>query len=535
MSDQVERSLRVYRNFDIVIVGAGNAGFSAAISAAETLNPDSGNRVLLIDKCPEDWAGGNSYFTAGAMRAVHAGLGDVLPLVNNVDANTAKSIDLDPYTREDFIQDLHRVTDGRFDRSLGEILVNDSNATVKWLSGHGIRYQLSFNRQAYKVDGRYKFWGGMCLKTESGGKGLIQDYQSACKRLGVTVWHSIAAKQILLDPATGSFSSLMGEMATGDTVEIQAAALVLAAGGFEANPRMRAQYLGPGWDLAHVRGTPYNTGEVLEIAMRDISAKQGGHWSGCHATAWDANSPQHSGDRTISNEFTKSGYPLGVTLNTQGERFFDEGSDLRNYTYAKFGKSILGQPGGTAFQVWDTKGIPWLRSEEYRDDIVEKIHGSTLEELAETCAKVGLENPIRFVEEVKEYNGAVKFFQQENIDKKWDPTIKDGLSTQSSQKYLRIPKSNWALPIDESPYMAVKVRCGVTFTFGGLAIDAESSGVISNLTGQPVPGVFCCGEMVGGLFYQNYPGGSGLTAGAVFGRRAGQCAANIVNSMKAEK
>ncbi|KAK9791320.1 putative FAD binding domain-containing protein [Seiridium cardinale] len=529
MPAQLERTGGQGHKFEVIVVGAGNAGYSAAISAAESLGPNSGHRVLLIDKCPEEWAGGNSYFTAGAMRIVHDGLKDVLPIINNVDGNLARQVDLDPYTREDFLHDMHRVTDGRFDRALGETLVDESNATIKWLAGHGVRYQLSFNRQAYKVNGRHKFWGGMCLKTDDGGKGLIQDHQAACKRLGVVVWHSIAAKKINLDPRTGAFSSLVAELATGDESEIQAAAIVLAAGGFEANPRMRAQYLGHGWDLAHVRGTPYNTGEVLEIAMRDIAAKQAGHWSGCHATAWDANSPQNTGDRIISNEFTKSGYPLGITLNTKGERFFDEGSDLRNYTYAKFGKAILGQPGGTAFQIWDSEGIPWLRSEEYRDEIVEKIHGDTIEELAANCAKAGLENPGRFVEEVKEYNGAVKLFQLENNGKKWDPAVKDGISTQSSKKKLNIPKSNWALPLTKGPYMAVRVRCGVTFTFGGLAVDPKTSGVISNLTGKTVPGVFCCGEMVGGLFYQNYPGGSGLTSGAVFGRKAGKGAAKIVH------
>ncbi|KAH6652617.1 FAD binding domain-containing protein [Truncatella angustata] len=535
MPAQTQLSVGSHRNFDIIVVGAGNAGYSAAISAAESLGPNSGHRVLLIDKCPEEWAGGNSYFTAGAMRTVHGGLKDVLPIINNVDDKLVEEIDLDPYTREDFLHDMHRVTDGRFDRALGEALVDESNATIKWLAGHGMRYQLSFNRQSYKVNGRYKFWGGMCLKTEDGGKGLVQDHQAACKRLGVVVLHSTAAKKINLDPQTGAFSSLIVESKNCGCFEIRASAVILAAGGFEANPRMRAQYLGHGWDLAHVRGTPYNTGEVLEIAMRDISARQAGHWSGCHATAWDANSPQNTGDRIISNEFTKSGYPLGITLNTQGERFFDEGSDLRNYTYAKFGKAILGQPGGTAFQVWDSEGILWLRSEEYRDEIVDKIHGASIEELATNCAKAGLENPSRFAEEVKEYNEAVQLFQQENNGKKWDPAVRDGLSTQSSQKKLKIPKSNWALPLTKGPYMAVRVRCGVTFTFGGLAVDPKTSGVISNLTGKTVPGVFCCGEMLGGLFYQNYPGGSGLTSGAIFGRKAGKSAADIVHALSSSR
>lgn len=510
---------------DVVVVGGGNAGFSAAVSAAQC----RAGRVLLIDKCPEEWAGGNSYFTAGAMRIAHSGLKDLLPIVNNVDAKAASLIDLDPYTRDDFLSDLARITHGQYDRELGRTLVEESNDAVKWLAKNGIRFQLAFNRQAYKVDGRFKFWGGLCLKTEGGGEGLIQDHRNAAARHGVTVLYQTAAEKIILDPGTGAFKSLLADRA-GNKITITAKALILAAGGFESNPRMRAQYLGPGWDLAHVRGTPYNTGECLEMAIRDVSAKQAGQWSGCHSVAWDANSPQNSGDREISNEFTKSGYPLGVTVNNQGIRFFDEGSDIRNYTYAKFGRAILTQPQCVAFQVWDSQGIAWLRDEEYRDEIVEKIHANSIEELAQKCVAKGLQNPRKFVETLREYNAAVNAHREENPGLKWDPAVRDGLSTQSSKTSLAVPKSNWALPLDQGPYMAVKVGCGVTFTFGGLAVDHRTSGVISNLTGNAIPGVFCAGEMLGGLFYENYPGGSGLTSGAVFGRKAGIQAAAVARS-----
>lgn len=377
------------------------------------------------------------------------------------------------------------------------------------------------------MDGRYKFFGGLALKTDDGGRGLIRFHQRAAKKYSIEVLYSTAARQINIDPKSGAFKSLLVDKA-GELLLINAKAIILAAGGFESNPRMRAQYLGPGWDLAHVRGTPYNTGEVLEMAIRDISARQVGQWSGCHSVAWDANSPANSGDREISNEFTKSGYPLGVTININGERFFDEGSDLRNYTYAKFGRAILGQPQGVAFQVWDQKGIPWLRSEEYRDEIVKKIHGDSIEELAKNCTAAGLDNPRSFVETLKTYNEAVYQHRKEKLGLKWDPAVRDGLSTQSLKKQLKVPKSNWALPVDEGPFMAVKVGCGVTFTFGGLAVDPKTAGVISNLTGQVVPGIFCAGEMVGGLFYENYPGGSGLTSGSVFGRKAGINAAKLV-------
>lgn len=522
------------KDWDVLVVGGGNAGFSAAISASEGLSERGVKpRVLLIDKCPPSWAGGNSYFTAGAMRCVHDGLSDVLPMVNNVDAQMAEKIDLSPYTQEDFLHDLYRVTDGRYDRDLGRTLVGDSNETVKWLAKHGIRFQLSFNRQAYKIGDRYKFWGGMCLKTQDGGKGLMEDHRNAAEKMGVCVKYEVAAKSIKTNPATGGFEALEAVSKDGSTLTIKAKTVVLAAGGFEANPRMRAQYLGYGWDLGHVRGTPYNTGEVLEMVIRDLGARQAGHWSGCHSVAWDADSPANTGDRETSNEFTKSGYSLGITMNRTGERFFDEGSDIRNYTYAKFGKAILGQPGGVAFQVWDSEGIPWLRNEEYRDEVVRKTYGDTIEELATRLEKSeGLESAQRFVDTVKEYNDAVSRHRQEKGDLKWDPSVKDGLSTQSSSKTLRIPKSNWALSLAKGPFMAIKVCCGVTFTFGGLAIDPKTSGVISNATGKAIPGVYCCGEMVGGLFYENYPGGSGLTSGATFGRRAGIQAATVMQNLK---
>ncbi|KAL4777589.1 FAD binding domain-containing protein [Aspergillus nidulans var. acristatus] len=518
---------------DVLVIGSGNAGLCSAISAAES----GADQVLLIDSCPEHWAGGNSYFTAGAFRTVHAGLPDILPLVNNVDQEKASKIDVEPYTPADFLGDITRICVGRSDPNLSRTLVRDSNDAVKWLAGHGVRFQLSFNRQAYEIDGRFKFWGGMCLKTQYGGKGLIEDERRAAEKLGVEILFDTTAKRLILDPSTGGIRSVIVQntstsKSSGSTPglelgerEILTKSVILAAGGFEANPRMRAQFLGPGWDFAYVRGTPYNNGACLEMAIRDTSAKQAGNWSGCHSVAWDANAPTDSGDREISNEFTKSGYPLGLILNAEGKRFVDEGVDMRNYTYAVFGKAILAQPGHVAFQVWDANMVPWLRAEEYREEIVERITGDTLEVLAEQCAKRGLRDPNQFLNTIREYNEAVAAFRDENPNHKWDPAIKDGLSTQSSRKKLALPKSNWATPLTRGPYVAVKVTCGVTFTFGGLAVDHETAGVISSATDSPVPGLYCAGEMLGGLFWDNYPGGSGLTSGAVFGRRAGHAAA----------
>ena len=204
------------------------------------------------------------------------------------------------------------------------------------------------------------------------------------------------------------------------------------------------------------------------------------------------------GDRILSNQFTKSGYPLGIMVNADGERFVDEGEDFRNYTYAKFGREILKQKGGYAFQVYDAKVVPWLRKEEYADDVVEKVIAQTVEELAEKLSHKGLENPSRFVKTLRDFNRAVSAFVEHHPEKVWDPAVKDGLSTEPS---LGLPKSNWAQTIEQPPFVGVKVATGITFTFGGLAIDPDTAGVISSENGEPISGLFATGEIVGGLFY----------------------------------
>ncbi|RGP66582.1 hypothetical protein FLONG3_8778 [Fusarium longipes] len=513
----------------VLIVGSGNAGFAAALSAAE----NGAESILLIDKCPEEWVGGNSYFTAGAYRIAHDGLNDLLPLVNNVSREQAEKIDLAPYTEKDFQDDMDRVCMGRSDPELAETLIKNSNATIKWLASKGIRFQLSFNRQSYEVDGRIKFWGGLHIKTQDGGKGLIEDYIAAIKKHNVQTSWSTALTGLKKHANENGYEAEL--LVHGQRCSLTARAVVLAAGGFESNPQMRSQFLGPGWDMAMVRGTPYNNGDVLNLAIQQLGAKAVGNWSGCHSVAWDANADPNTGNREASNEYTKSGYPLGLMLNINGQRFVDEGIDLRNYTYAKFGRAILEQPEQIAFQVWDSRTIDWLRMEEYRPERVERIYAKSVEELAQKCSEHGLRNTATFVDTIREYNEAVYAHRQEKPNATWDPAIRDGVSTQSSKKKLSLAKSNWALPIDQGPYMAVKVTCGITFTFGGVKVDPQSAQLIHGLTGSPVPNVFVAGEMVGGLFYSNYPGGSGLTSGAVFGARAGKAAAKVAAEVQARQ
>jgi succinate dehydrogenase/fumarate reductase flavoprotein subunit len=233
------------------------------------------------------------------------------------------------------------------------------------------------------------------------------------------------------------------------------------------------------------------------MAQRAGAAFQG-DWEGCHSTCWDANTSMDVGDRVLSNQFTKSGYPLGIMVNAEGNRFVDEGEDFRNYTYAKFGRGILKQKGGYAFQVYDAKVTPWLRKEEYADNVVAKVVAQTVEELAEQLSHQGLENTSRFLKTLRDFNKAASSFIDLHPEKVWDPAVKDGVSTASS---LELPKSNWARTIDQPPFVAVKVATGITFTFGGLSIDSNTAGVISSGGHKTITGLFATGEIVGGLFY----------------------------------
>jgi tricarballylate dehydrogenase len=283
--------------------------------------------------------------------------------------------------------------------------------------------------------------------------------------------------------------------------------VVIACGGFESSAEMRARYLGPNWDLAKVRGTRYNTGLGIKMAL-DIGAMAYGHWSGCHAVGWDLNAPPF-GDLAVGDGFQKHSYPWGIMVNARGERFVDEGADFRNYTYAKYGSVIHSQPGMFAWQIFDNKIIPSLR-DEYRIKRVTKVRADTLEELVKKLDGVDADACLR---ELKAYNKAVR------TDIPYNSAIKDGRRTEG----LKIDKTNWAHTLDEPPFEAYGVTCGVTFSFGGLKI--TNDGAVEDTTGKPIPGLYAAGELVGGIFYHNYPGGTGLTSGAVFGKIAGDGAA----------
>jgi tricarballylate dehydrogenase len=247
----------------------------------------------------------------------------------------------------------------------------------------------------------------------------------------------------------------------------------------------------------------------------DIGAMPWGNWSGCHAVGWDLNAPAF-GDLSVGDGFQKHSYPFGIMLNAAGERFVDEGADFRNYTYAKYGRVILDQPHQLAWQIFDKKVLHLLR-DEYRIRRVTKVHADTLEDLVRKLEGVNAEAGLATI---RDYNAAV------DRSTTFNPNVKDGRRTRG----LKIDKTNWANTIDEPPFEAYGVTCGITFTFGGLRIDRDAR--VLDVDGRVIPGLCAAGELVGGLFYFNYPGGTGLMAGAVFGRIAGASAARAAVGRK---
>ena len=485
--------------YDVIVVGGGNAALCAALSASE-----SGKKILVLERAPEEEAGGNSRFTAGLFRVAYGGVEDLKKVMPDLTKEEIERTDFGTYTEDQFLDDMARVTEYRCDPDLTEILVKRSLPTVEWMRKKGVRFTAAWGRQAFNIGGRFKFWGGLTVEAVGGGPGLVEGLTAIAKKQGIEIRYGARALSLVSDD-----SGVKGVKAkiNGKSIDLQASSVVLAAGGFQANSEMRARYLGPGWELAKVRGTRFNTGDVIRMAL-DIGAAPAGNWSGCHAVAWERNAPEF-GDLAIGDQFQKHSYPWGVYINAEGRRFLDEGADFRNYTYAKYGRVILSQPRQFAWQVFDAKVKAQLR-DEYKIRQVTRVSANTLEEL---CAKLEDTDGKAALEELKAYNAAVR------TDIPFNPNVKDGRCTSN----LRINKSNWANTLDTPPFEAYAVTCGITFTFGGLRVNTDAQ--VMSTDGEPIPGLFAAGELVGGIFWFNYPGGTGLTNGAVFGRIAGGSAA----------
>ena len=485
-------------DYDVVVVGTGNAAHAAAVASREA----GAERVLMLEKASQDQRGGNTHYSGGLFRFAFNQTEELLRLVPEVEDHFPGFLaNVSPYPAEAFRHDLWRVTEGRTDPELSEILIGKSYDTICWMHDQGIAMEAAASLTAIQVEGEWKWPAGAVIRAANEGVGLSRMWFAAAEALGIEVRYDSAARGLLQD-TQGSVTGVMVQGPEG-TGEISAGAVVLGCGGFEANPEWRARYLGRPWDTAKVRGTRYNTGDGLHMAL-EIGALPHGQWSGSHGTPIDAGAPEF-GDRRLTDKTNRLSYPFGVVVNAQGDRFLDEGEDFQLYTYAKTGGALLRQPGGVAYQIFDGKVL----------DLLEPRYATGTPVVAESLEELLQQLPL----DSDRAMAALAEFNAHSGQGRFDPTILDGLATAG----LDVDKTNWAQALDTPPFRAYPVTGGITFTFGGVRVTSQAE--VVGLDWQPIDGLFACGEMVGGLFHANYPGGSGLMSGAVFGRIAGGSAA----------
>jgi len=486
------------RRSDVVVVGGGNAALCAALAARE-----GGAGVTVLERAPRDRRGGNSAFTGGAFRVAYRGLDDLLQIMPELTKEEREGADFGTYPEGKFLDDLAELSQYRVDPDLAETLVKGSLDTILWMRSKGVRFIPSFGRQSFRVDGKARFWGGLTIEVSGGGLGLMESLYTAAERAGVDFEYGARARRLVRE--RGRVSGVEYESG-GESHALRAGCVVLASGGFHANAEWRTSYLGPNWEFARVRGSRYNTGDGIRMAI-DAGAMPWGNWSGCHSVFFDMNAAPF-GDINFLNQ-QKNYFFLGIVVNAEGRRFVDEGANFRNYIYSNMGKRLLEQPGSIAWQVFDQRTVGLL-PDEYRVRRATRVEAPTLEALA---AKLEGVDPEAFLRTVAEFNAAVM------QDVPFNPSAKDGKGTRG----LAVPKSNWANPLDQPPYVAYGVTCGITCTYGGVRIDPSAR--VLDVEEVPIPGLYATGELVGGLYYVNYPGGAGLMSGSVFGRIAGRQAA----------
>ena len=482
---------------DIIVIGGGSAAFEAAVAARKA----GAEQVVMLEKAPEAEYGGNARYSGTGFRFVHAGADEIRQFVPDVDDALFATMTIPPYSAGDFMADLERMTQGRINRELAQTLVGDSNAAVHWMRKIGITWEPL--KEHAKVGGKRFFERGIAIHVAGGGVGQLTQWRRIAENLGIEIRFE--------SPVCGFHGDLRrveGVAVSGPDgrYDLMAKAVIACAGGFQANPEMRARYLAGNTDLMKVRGSKHDTGEVLRLLL-ELGARSAGHWQSGHMSPIDGNAPdfetpQHEDGR--GNTQSRYDYPFGITVNALGVRFFDEGEAQHSYTYAKTGRAVLGQPGASAFQIYDQKGLKCLRYPHHKATFVEA------DTIAELAAKAGLE-PAVLTHTIEEFNRATADAVP------FDPTRQDGKATHG----LAVPKSNWAIRIDEPPFRAYPVTCGITFTFGGL--DVNRNAQVMSTIDQPIKGLFASGDIVG-LFFHNYPSFTGQTRNAVFGRLAGSAA-----------
>ena len=365
----------------VIIIGSGNAALCAGIAALEKKA-----EVLILEKANSELSGGNTKYTAGAMRFTYNNELEIKQLLKNPDDKKLLITDFGQYTKENFTNDLLSFNDGNPLTKEQKILISQSYDTIKWLSVKGIKFEPIYKRQSFKKDGKYIFWGGLTLASHNEGLGLFEQELEVFCNLGGKILYETPAEELILKEKKVIGVKTSKETLYGDSI-------ILASGGFEANEEMRKKFLGDHWKFAKVRGTPNNTGDGLRMAM-DAGAIVHGNFGSCHATPMDLYMKDYGNldiEPSERKKYRKICYFLGIMINANGKRFLDEGKNFRNYTYAQYGAKVLEQPGHFAWQIFDNK-VKDLLYDEYFFDDAHFVEANTLDELLKKMEGVDFDN-----------------------------------------------------------------------------------------------------------------------------------------------
>ncbi len=459
------------KSWDIVVIGAGNAGVCAAITAAER-----GCSILVIETAPREFRGGNTRHTRN-LRSVHDEPTDVMS---------------DRYTFEEYWDDLMRVTKGVTNEHLAKLTLESSQALMEWLIERGVRFQTALSGTLNLNHTNAFFLGG--------GRAMLNSLCRHAESVGVQFIYEAEVTDIALE---NGFCESVDVSWQGQSHHIRCKQLITAAGGFEAD----LDWLAEGWgDAAKnflVRGTPYNKGRVLRVLL-DRGAQPVGALDQCHAVAIDARAPKYDGG--IASRV--DGVPFGVVLNNSAERFYDEGEDFWPKRYAIWGRLVAAQPDQIAYAIVDSEGV-----ERFMPSVFTPIVDDTIEGLA---SQLGID-PTAAKKTIDAFNAACP-------SGPIDQMILDGKATTG----LTPEKTNWSAPLQKPPFYGYPLRPGITFTYMGVAVNDRAQVLMQD--GKPAANLFAAGEiMAGNVLGQGYLGGIGMTIGGVFGRIAGAEAARVLN------
>ncbi len=455
------------KTYDLVVVGGGNAALCAAITAAE-----QGSRVLILEGAPKPYRGGNSRHTRN-FRCMHRAPMAVLT---------------DSYGEEEYFEDLLKVTKGKTDEKLARLAIRRTEECYTWMQDHGVRFQPSLSGTLSLSRTNAFFMGG--------GKALVNAYYRTAAKLGVEVLYE--AQVTHLD-RRGNRIEAVEFTHQGQPCRLTPKAVVVASGGFQADLDWLASAWGPAAKNFLIRGTPYNKGVVLRDLL-DQGAESVGDPTQCHAVAIDGRAPKFDGGIVTRLDCV----PFSVVVNNAAQRFYDEGEDVWPKRYAIWGRLVAAQPEQVGYVIIDAKSL-----ELFMPSVFPPIKADSIEALAE---KLELP-PAALRSTIDEFNVACR-------EGSFHPTELDGLATEG----LSPPKTNWARPIDTPPYYGYSLRTGVTFTYLGLKVDETAQ--VQSADG-PIENLWAAGEtMAGSILGEGYLAGFGMTIGTVFGRIAGQEAAN---------